>query len=116
MPFHGLLHGLHLEVGQVAGFLLATPAHEVHISATIALARGDDEPAAATLAEQQTLEPVMVDTPARAATAMQGKDTLDALEDLRRHKRFVAAGVLLSVVFHDAQVVAVGQDFVELAQ
>jgi hypothetical protein len=66
-------------------------------------------------APQQPLEVVLVLALARAlAAVMDSEHALDAVKHFWRGERLVAAGVLLALVFNEADVVAVGQDVVYL--
>ncbi|HEX3778338.1 MAG TPA: hypothetical protein VHX38_01605 [Pseudonocardiaceae bacterium] len=114
--FDGLLNVLDLQVRLVAGAGLATSTDEVEVRAPVAPAGSDDQALAASPTPDEALEPVIMLTGTGAATAVEGEYPLYAVEQLGGDQRFMSSGVLLAVMLHEAEVVAVAQDVVELAQ
>lgn len=116
MPGYRRLQGFHPQVGLGAAVALAASADEVEVDPAVAPPSHDDEPPAAASAPQRALEVVVVDPLPGPAPAVERKHPLYPVEQVRRYQRRMPAGVLLALVLHDAQVVPIRQDVVELVE
>jgi hypothetical protein len=104
------------EEGEVTATLLATAAEEVEVAAAVALCLGNDETAAAAVAPHEPFEPVVMFALPGAGAAVQGQHPLDAVVGLFGDQGLVPAGVFDAVKADFADVVAIGEHVVEMAQ
>lgn len=98
VAFDSLLDAVYRQVRQLTVPSLPASAEEVEVVAAVALGVGDDHLAAAAVAPEQTLEPVVMPTLTDVTAVMQHQHFLVALVGGLSDERLVPAGVLDDVV------------------
>lgn len=89
---------------------------EIEVDTAVASAWGDHHALTTAVAPEQALEPVVVPTMTDAISTVLGEHLLDVLVRLFGDEALVAPGVLNALVFDLADVVAVREHAVEVAE